>query len=150
MKSTNRLKRSYQRTYYIIFYIFTTVVVVGIIIYYRVQNSRLLYRLFRYFKVSAVILVLCTVVSWFTTGYIAYTNKHMPKWVIHISFFFLRLTIVSIKATKNYQTMRFSTASTTRWRCSTRSTTNRGRDSDRTSWACPSDGCCSRPSAKSR
>ncbi|XP_022169474.1 nose resistant to fluoxetine protein 6-like [Myzus persicae] len=33
----------------------------------------------RYFKVSAVILVLCTVASWFTTGYIAYTNKHMPN-----------------------------------------------------------------------
>jgi len=132
VKSANRLTRSYQRTYYIKFCIFTTVVE-GIIIYDLAQNSRLLYWLFRYFKVSAVILVLCTVVSWFTTGYIAYTNKHMPKWVIHTRFFFLHLTIISIKATKNHETMHFPTASTTRWRCLTRSTTNRGRDLDRTS-----------------
>ncbi|CAH1725180.1 unnamed protein product [Aphis gossypii] len=33
----------------------------------------------RYFKAAAVILVFCTVASWFTTGYIAYTNKHMPN-----------------------------------------------------------------------
>ncbi|XP_025404922.1 nose resistant to fluoxetine protein 6-like [Sipha flava] len=33
----------------------------------------------RYFKLAASTLVFCTVVSWFTTGYIAYTNKHMPN-----------------------------------------------------------------------
>ncbi|XP_026806475.1 nose resistant to fluoxetine protein 6-like [Rhopalosiphum maidis] len=33
----------------------------------------------RYFKAAAVILVFCTIASWFTTGYIAYTNKHMPN-----------------------------------------------------------------------
>lgn len=46
--------------------------------------------------------------------------------------------------------VRFPTVLTTRWRYSTKSTTNHGRDSDRISWACPSDGCCSRQSAKSR
>lgn len=34
---------------------------------------------FRYFKLAAATLVFCTVASWLTTGYIAYTNKHMPK-----------------------------------------------------------------------
>ncbi|VVC35960.1 Hypothetical protein CINCED_3A019863 [Cinara cedri] len=33
----------------------------------------------RYFKAAAATLVICTVASWFTTGYIAYTNKHMPN-----------------------------------------------------------------------
>jgi hypothetical protein len=33
----------------------------------------------RYFKLAAATLVFCTVASWLTTGYIAYTNKHMPN-----------------------------------------------------------------------
>jgi len=145
VKWANRLtKLSTNILYYVLY--FYDCVVFGIIIYGRVQNSRHLYWLFRYFKVSAVILVLCTVASWFTTGYIAYTNKHMPKWVdIFFSF-----PYYYFNKSKPKMTIRSPTASTTRWRYSTRSTTNRGRDLDRISWACPSDGCCLRPSAKSR
>lgn len=42
-----------------------------------ILNVNIMY--FRYFKVAATTLVIFTVISWFTTGYIAYSNKHMPK-----------------------------------------------------------------------